>query len=185
MSSTEKPIKVSDLQKAAIDEVQRCIVLANQFFQREFELDVVRFDLRGRSAGQFRIRRSRGSNHLPSHHSEIRLNAILLEQYGQRFIDETVGHEVAHFIVSEVYSQRVRPHGKEWQAVMREVLHQNPETTHNYAVEPARKLKRFSYHCGCDGKVHELGSIRHGRVQKMQAQYRCRDCRQCLSILNS
>lgn len=169
----------TDLQGQAIEEVRRCLKLAEDYFDRQFVLDCVSFDLRGRSAGQFRAKqlRSDGMFGKAQRVKEIRLNASLLEQYGDEFIRDTVGHEVAHFVVFELYSKRVRPHGKEWQSVMIDVMKQSPTVTHSYDAEPARKLERYRYVCSCDAKVHELSVIRHRKILNKKARYHCKDCR--------
>lgn len=178
MSRLFTPEKLSDLQRSAIEELDRCLTLAETYFQRRFELGAVSFCLRGRSAGQFRTRpvKNSGFRAVRANLSEIRFNAVMLEKYGDRFIAETVGHEVAHFIVFELYGRSVRPHGKEWQAVMMDVLQQNPEVTHQYETKPARRLKRYAYVCGCPELVHELTSIRHNKVMSKKARYLCRKC---------
>ncbi|WP_197474995.1 SprT-like domain-containing protein, partial [Oleiphilus sp. HI0079] len=126
MPSFSAPENLSALQRLAINELERCLSLSERYFQRSFELDAVSFSLRGRSAGQFRAKvgRSTGPVSAKVTFNEIRLNASMLEAYGQRFITETIGHEVAHFIVFQLYGRNVRPHGKEWQSVMSEVLRQ-------------------------------------------------------------
>lgn len=178
MPSFSAPENLSALQRLAINELERCLSLSERYFQRSFELDAVSFSLRGRSAGQFRAKvgRSTGPDSAKVTFNEIRLNASMLEAYGQRFITETIGHEVAHFIVFQLYGRNVRPHGKEWQSVMSEVLRQKPEVTHQYDTKPARRLKRYEYGCACRGRVHELTSIRHKKVINQQARYLCRHC---------
>lgn len=168
----------SDLQRLAIEELDRCLVLAERYFDRSFVLDAVSFCLRGRSAGQFRSRTNKrlAFSSEKTTVSEVRLNAAMLEEYGEQFIADTIGHEVAHFIVFELYGRKVRPHGREWQAVMSEVLKRKPEVTHQYNTKPARRLKRYAYLCECPDHIHELTSIRHNKVLNQQARYLCRQC---------
>lgn len=175
---------LTNLQNKAIEEVRRCLKLAEEYFERPFVLDGVSFNLRGRSAGQFRAKllTSDGMFGKAKHVKEIRFNASLLEQYGEEFIRDTVGHEVAHFVVFELYARRVRPHGKEWQAVMLDVMKQSPGVTHQYETEPARKLKRYRYVCSCDTKVHELGAVRHKKILSGKAKYHCKECRKEIII---
>lgn len=126
----------------------------------------IRFDLRGKSAGQVRIR-SR-SSYL------IRYNPNLLERGGSDFLRRTVPHEVAHVLAHYRYGSRIRPHGPEWQAVMRE-LGAEPSRCHSYDVTglDQRRVNYFDYHCGC--MDHRLSSIRHNRIAKGQ-RYHCRRC---------
>lgn len=126
----------------------------------------IRFDLRGRSAGQFRLdAQGRAS---------IRYNPLLLSRYGEEFLRRTVPHEVAHYLAYRLHGRQIRPHGREWQALMR-ALGADPSRCHDYDVSDlcARRLRYFTYHCGCS--EHRLSSIRHHKVSA-GARYRCRRC---------
>ena len=126
----------------------------------------VRFDLRGRSAGQARLP-GRGL-------AVIRYNPVLLAANTESFIAETVPHEVAHVIAFARYGGRIRPHGAEWQTVM-EYFGVAPERCHRYEVSAGdrRALAQFDYHCDC--RTHQLSNIRHRRVLA-GGSYICRRC---------
>lgn len=130
----------------------------------------IRFDLRGKSAGQFRSRNA-GS-------FEIRYNAALLTRHGQDFLDRTVPHETAHLIALHLHGPRVRPHGREWQAIMH-LFGAPSERCHSYdtAGLETRHLNHYPYRCAC--RTHQLTSIRHNRAQRGQS-YRCRRCGETL-----
>jgi predicted SprT family Zn-dependent metalloprotease len=49
---------------------------------------------------------------------EVRIASFLLAGSSE-ILHETVCHEVAHAAVFELHGRRVRPHGKEWKALMR------------------------------------------------------------------
>lgn len=176
----------SEIQKLLLLEVERCIARLEQHCNKSFQFDGVRFNLRGRAAGQFRVKLKNPANRWPSKPSgytkELRFNQQLLEHYGERFIRETVGHEVCHFVVFELYGKKARPHGNEWQYLMKQVLGQNPTVTHSYDVESAVKRPKFDYSCACPDKTHKLGAIRHQRVIAKQASYLCRACKQSLVV---
>lgn len=161
------------LQAQLQREVERCIAICAAYFEREFDDYALLINLRGRSAGQFRVNPRTRTN-------ELRFNAELLMRYGQVFIDETAGHEVAHYVTYKLFGARVKPHGTQWQAIMREVLEQNPSVSHNYEVRAARKSKTYPYHCACPAKTHALGAVRHKRVKEGRARYLCRSCRTTL-----
>lgn len=144
-----------------MQRLQADVARSNEALGREDRMPKLRFDLRGRCAGQA----------IPGDWS-IRLNTKLLGQHGQVFVDETVPHEWAHLLAYAIYGSRIRPHGSEWREIMR-VLGCRPDVCHNYEVTPARQVRRHSYHCGC--RSHELSSIRHRRVQAGQ-QYLCKNC---------
>lgn len=126
----------------------------------------IRFDLRGRAAGQARCG-SRGP-------WIIRYNPVLLRQNGERFIAETVPHEVAHLVAYHRHGPRIRPHGAEWRAIMGQ-LGATPERCHQYDLShiPRRTTRVFTYHCAC--AEHQLTSIRHRRILAGQT-YLCRRC---------
>jgi len=126
----------------------------------------VRFDLRGKSAGQVRIR--------PQGQYVIRYNLELLKRQGADFLNETVPHEVAHVLAYHRHGPNIRPHGREWQRIMRQ-LGAEPSRCHDYDVSglSARQLQYFQYHCDC--MEHQLSSIRHNKVAKGQ-RYLCRRC---------
>lgn len=137
---------------------------------RRLPLPDIRFDLRGRMAGQAMLARRRGDA------DAIRINVALLYSHTREMLDVTVPHEVAHVAIHRRHNRgrvRVRPHGPEWKALMR-AFGVNDETCHNLPVTPTRQLRRFRYACGCDEPAW-LTSIRHRRAQNGTA-YRCRRC---------
>jgi len=159
------------------EELKRCLSVCDAFFKRTFRCDYVLLNLRGKSAGQYRYDPRRRT-------STLRFNKALLDYYGAQFIEETVGHEVAHLVVHQYYGRNVKPHGAEWQYVMKSVLNQEPTTRHRYdlnVVPSVRKTQQFSYVCKCIDKVHKLGATRHNRASSGVGQYACRRCK---AILN-
>jgi SprT protein len=125
----------------------------------------VRCDLRGASAGQLRLQRD-GS-------LLIRYNLAMAQHQPEDFLAETVPHEVAH-VVTAVCHGRVRPHGHEWQAVMRWFGFARPQRCHRFqAPAGGRRQRRWSYRCDC--REHQLTTTRHHRAQR-GLQYLCRSC---------
>jgi SprT protein len=126
----------------------------------------IRFDLRGRVAGQVRFG-SRGP-------WVIRYNPVLMQANAEDFLSTTVPHEVAHLVAYAKYGLRIRPHGPEWRSVMH-FYGVVPERCHRYDLSDVsgRALRQFDYHCSC--RDHRLSSIRHHRVQAGRA-YICRRC---------
>lgn len=128
----------------------------------------VAFDLAGRSAGQFS---GRGESCL------IRYNPWIFARYFEENLRATVPHEVAHYAVYRVHGgRRVRPHGPQWQAIMR-ALGAEPTVTFDLDISglPRRRQRRHRYHCGC--REHSLSSTRHNRVSAGRARYACLACR--------
>ena len=158
-------------QDQVVTATRECIRRAERLFEREFPLPRIHFDLSGRIAGMFRVRRQQ---------REIRYNPYLFGKYFDDNLANTVPHEVAHYLVSELYGWRkVRPHGAEWKAIMCR-LGAEPTVTCRYDLSgvPQRRQRRFNYSCECT--THALSAVRHNRVQRGQGHYTCRQCRQPL-----
>lgn len=134
-------------------------------------LPAVRFDLRGRMAGQTVLARQKTDD------DAIRINVDLLLTHKRHMIDVTVPHEVAHVAIHRCCGRGARPHGREWKALMG-VFGVPADTCHNLPTTPTRQLRRFRYRCGC-GEPAWLTSIRHKRALSGTA-YRCKRCGQQL-----
>ncbi len=165
---------VADAQWALHERVvarsRALLKMAESHYGRPIPAPEIRFDLRGQAAGQARI--------APGRISLLRYNPALLAANVKDFLVQTVAHEVAHLVAFEVFGRHIRPHGVEWQAVMR-LFGVPPQRCHSYVATESdrRRLARHTYHCGC--RTHELSSIRHNRIAKGQ-QYLCRACGQPL-----
>lgn len=168
------PESINLSQQARVRRATRdCVVQAAGLFERMFVAPPVQFDLSGRAAGQYRVLRGEAT---------IRYNPWIFSRYFDDNLNETVPHEVAHFVVDQLWGlRRVRAHGAEWQSVMR-TLGAEPRATARYDLTglPMRTQRRYTYHCAC--RSHELSACRHNRVQRGKARYHCRQCGQSLLI---
>ena len=154
-------------QWAVRQATDSCLRRAGEICRREFAPIPVSFDLSGRSAGMYLVRHGRRC---------IRYNPFLFAKYFEDNLAVTVPHEVAHYVTDMLYGlTRVRPHGMEWQAVMR-ALGAEPRACADYdlAGVPVRRQRRFAYACGC--ATHRLTTQRHNKVHRGEALYRCRRC---------
>jgi len=164
------PIDSAD-QARVIAATHDFIARAGTHFGRRFEAIPVLFDLRGRNAGMYRIRGRQRC---------IRYNPWLFAKYFDDNLTDTVPHEVAHYICDQLYGLRnIRPHGREWQAMMR-LFGVEPRRTCSYDLEgiPQRRQQRHPYRCAC--REHQVSTVRHKRIQAGRAQYLCRSCKQPL-----
>ncbi|WJW75427.1 SprT-like domain-containing protein [Thiohalobacter sp. IOR34] len=144
-----------------------CLRRAGELHARIFPPIEVRFDLIGRAAGMYR---RRGAERC------IRYNPYLFARYFEDSLANTVPHEVAHYVVDLLtVSARPRPHGSEWQAVMR-ALGVEPRLRHDYDLRgiPQRRQRQVLYRCACSS--HRLGIRRHQRLLRGEASYHCRNC---------
>jgi len=102
----------------------------------------------------------------------IKLNPILFQQNYDAFINDVIAHEFSHLLVFRQFG-RVRPHGREWKAMMQDVFGINAQIRHTFDVSDVTQ-KHFDYYCGC-GPV-KLSLIRHRRVVSGKQRYICRKC---------
>jgi SprT protein len=124
----------------------------------------VRLNLRGRAAGQWRVRDGV---------ELLRFNpeAFLLD-WNSHF-PATIAHEVAHSLVYRRYGAgRVRPHGPEWRDMMA-TLGFPPTVTHRTPLS-GRRSRVYIYQCKC--RAHRLGPRRHYLVTRRGYRYNCTDC---------
>ncbi|NVK57868.1 MAG: SprT family zinc-dependent metalloprotease [Alteromonadaceae bacterium] len=143
---------------------------ANAYFKRNFPLPELTYRRSGRHAGTAFLQQNR-----------INLNPVLLVHNRDAFIQDVLPHEVSHLLVYQLFG-RVKPHGKEWQSVMRDVFHCAPETRHDFDLAPLN-LRTAEYRCDC-GPV-ALSIRRHNAVMRGQKQYKCRQCKQLLKPSNA
>ncbi|QIM63741.1 SprT family protein [Pasteurellaceae bacterium Orientalotternb1] len=142
-------------------QLKRDLAKANDYFNKQFTPPSVNYVVRGVKAGVAYLQQN-----------EIRLNPVLLAENGDEFIRQVVPHELAHLLVYQQFG-RVRPHGKEWQMMMEQVLGVPAETTHCFDIQNVQG-QHFAYCCGC--QTHHLSIHRHNAIVRKQRQYLCRKC---------
>ncbi len=80
--------------------IEACYQQAETFFGRTFPHPESRLDLRGLSAGSACPARNR-----------LRFNPQLYRENREDFLQQTVAHEVAHLLASQLAGPHIRPHG--------------------------------------------------------------------------
>lgn len=122
----------------------------------------LKFDLKGRSAGQA-IRK--GSNY------SIRLNVDMINNSSfEHIIEDTLPHELAHIIC--MFTKSDRGHGKVWKSVCK-TLGGSGERCHSEQVIPARNTQKFKYITTC-GQTITVSKNRHNKIQN-GIKYRIKD----------
>jgi SprT protein len=148
--------------------VEACYQRAEAHFKRSFRRPEVSLRLRGQKAGVAHLQENL-----------LRFNPTLYAQNREDFLRQTVPHEVAHLIAQALYGRRIRPHGAEWQTIMREVFALQPLRCHSYAVQ-RRPVTRFVYLCACPEQDFAFSAQRH-RLVARGTRYFCRRCKATLS----
>ena len=175
---TEIIAPINDVERQrVIAETRRYIDKASQLFEQDFPHIEVLFDLKGRSAGMYRVRRYRGRQE-----QHIRYNPWLFAKYTDDSFHNTIPHEVAHYIADKLYGMKnIRPHGKEWKMIMNQ-FGALPIIRADYDLSgtPQRNVRRYDYQCGC--RKVRMTAYRHNKVVRGQQRYFCRNCDQELRI---
>ena len=154
-------------EREVVLETERFVALARNILTRSFSLPTILFDLRGTTAGMFKT---------DGRQCWIRYNPWIFAKYYALNLQDTVPHEVAHYVVHEMAGKRrVKPHGREWQMLM-EAFGADPAVTFNLDLEgiPQRRQKTHSYRCEC--RAHQVSTTRHKRVLAGKGRYLCVNC---------
>jgi len=156
------------------DETYRLLEQATPLFRQAGRASpdiVLRFDLRGRAAGQVVWQQKR-----PIH---LRYNLAMAKAQPAAFMAETVPHEVAHVVVGSCH-RGARPHGSEWRAVMHFLGIDQPTRCHQFSLPSGsvRRQRRWPYRCACG--EHQLSTTRHRLAQQTDSRYSCRRCGETL-----
>lgn len=138
---------------------------AEAYFKKSFPRPSLSFRRSGKNAGTAFLQQNR-----------INLHPLLYLDNPDEYYDDVIPHEISHLLTWQLFG-KVKPHGKEWQAIMQEVFKRPPHTTHSFDIK-AVSGKRYSYQCGCT--EHQLTVRRHNKIRK-GAQYLCKQCRQMLT----
>lgn len=136
-------------------------------FDKTYSLPELDLSLRGRCAGQAYLQQWK-----------LRFNLTLMAENYQDFMLNVVPHELAHLVAFREFGHRIKPHGREWQAVMEKVLGVPAKTTHKYDVSGTGR-QNFLYRCGCPERIHALTIRRHNKIAK-GTLYLCKACRKAL-----
>jgi len=169
----------NERQQRVIEQTRFWIKQACDLFNLKGKTVAITFDLKGRSAGMYRIKYSRGRI-LMRQHREIRYNPYIFSKYFEDNYATTIPHEVAHYVTDIIYGlKNIKPHGREWKAVMH-AFAADASVTADYDLSgiPLKKQSLFTYQCDC--REHQLSSIRHNKIRNRRYQYYCNFCKQRL-----
>ncbi|MCB8888036.1 SprT-like domain-containing protein [Vreelandella malpeensis] len=157
------------LLDAALARVDETLMLAREVHPG-LPAPRVWFDLKGAGAGQAHL--GRGG---------LRFNPVLLADNRAAFFDEVIPHEMAHWLVFHLDGgTRLKPHGREWQTVMRELFGLVPRVTHRFDIAQSQR-RPYRYRCDC--REHLFTAQRHAQGARGR-RYRCRQCGQALRFID-
>jgi len=169
---TIEPI-TPEQQQQVVDRVADLLCQCQHHFGQAFDAVNTRFDLRGRSSGMYVLKNKQ---------RYLRFNPFIFSKYFDDSLATTVPHEVAHYVSDILFGfKNIRPHGKEWQAIML-TLGVEPKVTGNYDLSgiPLKRQRRFDYACGC--MTHQLTTVRHNKIATGKAHYFCQKCNGQLNL---
>ena len=169
----------TEQQQRVIEQTHVYIEQAIDLFNIKNKTVEISFNLKGRSAGMYRVSRS-STWCFAQIKREIRYNSFIFSKYFDDNFNTTIPHEVAHYISDIIYGlKNIKPHGKEWKAIM-QAFGADAAVTANYDLSgiPLRKQSLYTYQCSC--REHQLSSIRHNKINKRRYQYYCNFCKQAL-----
>ena len=163
-------------QQVIVTQTRLYLHKASQLFNMKHKPVDISFNLKGRSAGMYRVRTSR-KGLFSKTEREIRYNPLIFSKYFDDNFATTIPHEVAHYVTDMIYGlKNIRPHGKEWKAVMQS-FGADPSVTADYVLSgiPLKRQALHIYRCDC--REHQLSTIRHNRVVRQRNQYYCKRCK--------
>lgn len=152
----------ANMKQEILNKVEACFKTAEKYFNTTFERPKQIIFKRSGTTGGY-------SNYAKR---ELMFQLDLAENNSEDFLNQTVPHEVAHYVQRAVYgykrnNMKVMPHGYEWKYIMRNVYGLNPERCHHYDTSGTKTKRqvRHLYTCSC-GKTYNLSSTLHNRIQK-------------------
>lgn len=151
-------------QEQVLEKFNNLVEVSRTILKIDLPEIEVRFDLRGRSAGQAKCKSFWGK----TSDFVVRFNRDMINGNGfDHIINDTVPHELAHIIA--YFTGTDFGHGKAWKKLCI-ALGGSGERCHNEEVTPARVMQEFLYNTTC-GRVVKVSKIRHNRIQNENRVY--------------
>ncbi|OGU22510.1 MAG: hypothetical protein A2580_08990 [Hydrogenophilales bacterium RIFOXYD1_FULL_62_11] len=131
------------------------MTLARQLYDLGDLKAVVRFDLKGKTAGWAILERKKALG-------TIRLNIEACRVALDDMLDDTIPHEIAHLVAE--WTRRGHGHDEGWRRIAIS-LGSTGQRCHTLDLTPARKTRRFRYRATCGTEI-ALSSVRHNKLRK-------------------
>ena len=114
------------------------------------------------------------------------LNMVHLRENTDSMVHETVAHELAHLVVHHCWlldgGAKPKPHGPEWQDVMRNWFNVEPERTHDYDDTNVKAKRQNKWEAACSCTVHAITTTKQMKMAMGQRRYKCRSCGTLISL---
>ena len=165
----EKPmakIKTQAVPETLKNQCKRRIAELHEVFRQKgihMRMPTISFDLRGKTAGR--------AYHVAHH---IQLNAILLIENPDTFLNDVVGHELAHLACYQGF--KATGHGPKWKQCMAMINH-DPVRCHDMDTSNATVLKTHRALCNCP---EPLKITSRQLPYLLRGQLRCKVCKAIL-----
>jgi len=163
---------MTEYQRKSEESIRFHIDLANKVYKKDMPYPVVRWTLRGTTAGRAFTRKW-----------TINLHPVLCNQEGDKFVSRTPAHEVAHLVADRVFGVEHRGsqrsyHGQSWKCIMH-TFGLDSTRCHSYNTIAVRQKRRrgqkYIYCCTC--REFEVGPTRHRRMRLEGRSYFCKSCK--------
>lgn len=162
-------IAPTTLQRRVVD---RMIMLHGVYARAgiHFPMPTISFDLEGKAAG------------VAIQYRHIRFNSDILIEHTQAFLDQIVGHELAHIAAAYIHRNKTKlaGHGIEWKVMMK-IIGQEPHVRHDL-LTPKMDAKFLHGYCDCnsaDPSIRMTDSKRK-RFLLRYNHYYCKACKQTI-----
>lgn len=154
-----------DTVKKTVTRIEECLAQAGAYYKRTFWLHEVKFDLTGQAAGMFCVRNES--------RQYIRINRTLLDANPAEMFNQVIPHEVAHLVAYQIHG-RLKAHGPEWQAIMRNCFNLEPDRCHTLDTSLS-STNPYAYRCAC--LTHKVSKRIHNQIVRRPGSRICAKCK--------
>ncbi len=163
---------MEELKTKVLDTIKEL----NKIVGREFGSDIIPM-----CKVTYPLRNGRALGKASRTKMEIKLNPLLLEEFGETYIKEVVVHEYAHLVIHKLYpfginvkrNKKVMPHGQEFKKVCRLLGIEGKATTKAFSDSKILKNNKLIVKCKCS--EHYVSKRVYNNISK-GIGYICKKC---------
>ena len=179
-----KYITVSaELRKACEAKMEETLDICRKKYGKDIPTPPLKFAQLGRRAGICQYTHGIWDTKVTA---LIVINPDFFKNHYDDMLNDTVPHEVAHYIAIFIHGQKAHGHGWLWKSVMH-AIGLSGDRCHEYSLEDVKVKtipRPFKYSCGCsDG--HTLTAYKHRQhfdsIGMGRRRLQCRRCRKYLT----